>query len=299
MSRPESTAGEMLAEVVRDLVARLDAKVPAALADEPDGVHQLRTAVRRLRNVLAAFAPHLEPRSVGPLRAGLADYGERLGRARDLEVRADWCAKVAEEVGLGDALTAAMVTPLRADHDVAHADLVAWARSPEAGALHASLLGWANDPTLAARGSAQPASVVAREVLAAQVERVLAHADGYESDEEAAHSLRRAGRRLRHTSDALTTPPAAVLGEDAVTAGELGARIQALLGDHRDALLLADHVRRSVGDAQARSSYAPLVEAAERIAAEAIDAVPAVLAELAALSEGRGKVAGWTSGSAS
>ena len=282
MGGREATAGEMLAEILDDLVARIGAKAPAALADEPDAVHQLRTAVRRLRNVLAAFSHYLEPSAVGGLRARLAEYSDRLGLVRDLEVRAAWCEQVATEVGLADELLEWLVAPLLEDHERAHAALVAWAGSPEADLLNAALSGWAAVPALA-NGSARPASPVAQEVLAAQVERVIDHATDYRSDPEAAHALRKAGRRLRHSADAVTKPPAAVLGPDAAALGEIGSRVQSLLGDHRDALLLADHVRRSLpADAGMRASYASLIEAAEKAADAALAAVPGVLAELRA-----------------
>lgn len=282
MGGREATAGEMLAEVVSDLVARIQAMAPAALADEPDAVHQLRTAVRRLRNVLAAFSQYVEPSAVGALRAHLAEYSERLGVARDLEVRAAWCADVATEVGLADDLRERLVRPLLAEHARAHAALVRWSGSPDAEPLHAALAGWTPTRVLV-NGSARPAAVVAREVLAAQVERVLAHATHYLDDPDAAHALRRAGRRLRHAADAVTKPPAAVLGADAAALGELGARVQSLLGDHRDALLLVDHVRVSLADdAGARASYASVIGAAEQAAAVAIAAVPDVLTELRA-----------------
>lgn len=299
MSRPEPPAGEVLAAVVGDLVTRLEDRLPAALADEPDAVHQLRTAVRRLRNVLAAFTPYFEPKSVGGLRAGLATYGDRLGLVRDPEVRVEWCREVAAEVGLDEGRVEALVDPLAEARARAHVALVSWAGSPEAAQLRRALRSWADAPTLAEGGSARPARVVAQEVLTAQVERVLAAGDHYRADEESAHTLRKAGRRLRHTADAVTRPPGAVLGKSAVTAGELGARVQSLLGDHRDALLLAGHVRRSFRDAADRASYAPMIDAAERAAVAAIEAVPAVLADLRAVSEGRAKVGGWTSGSAS
>ena len=289
----------MLVAVVGDLAAGLEDRLPAALADEPDAVHRLRTAVRRLRNVLAAFASYLEPGEVGALRAGLAEYGDRLGVARDVEVRAEWCARVAADVGLDAALTERIMGPLRAEHDVAQASLVRWAGSPEAGRLREALSSWAASPALVDGRSARPAAAVAQDVLAAQVERVLAHGEDHLADEESLHGLRRAGRRLRHTADAVTRPPAGVLGADARAVGDLGGRLQSLLGDHRDAHLLAEHVRASVPDAAERSPYEPLVEAAERVAASTIDAVPPVLAELRALSEARAKVAGWTSGSAS
>ncbi|WP_344400196.1 CHAD domain-containing protein, partial [Promicromonospora sukumoe] len=62
--------------------------VPAALADEPDAVHRLRTSVRRLRNVLAAFKRYLDRDAAAELRSRLKELGDVLGKARDLEVRA-------------------------------------------------------------------------------------------------------------------------------------------------------------------------------------------------------------------
>jgi CHAD domain-containing protein len=289
----------VLAALVGGLVARLEERLPAALADDPDGVHQLRTAVRRLRNALAAFAAYFEPGTVGLLRAGLGEYGDRLGRVRDLEVRAEWCREVAAEVGLDAAVVDALVVPLDQAHGRAHADLVGWAASPKADQLRRSLRSWADAPSLVEGRSARAARVVAQEVLMTQAELVLARGEDHRADEGSAHALRRSGRRLRHTADAVTRPPAVVLGKDAVALGELGARIQSLLGDHRDALLLADHLRRSFPGTAERSAYAGMVEAAEQAASTAIHALPAVLADLRAVSEARAKVDGWTSGSAS
>ena len=281
MAGREATAGEMLAEIVGDLAARILDRGPAALADEPDAVHQLRTAVRRLRNVLAAFAQYVEPAALGGLPARLTDYGDRLGEARDLEVRTEWCAAVAAEVGLDEETRARLAGPLEEAHAQAHAALVAWSRSDEADELQTALDTWANTSAVPS-GSARPATVVAREVVAAQADRVLARTvDDYLRDPEAAHALRKAGRRLRHAADAVTQPPAAVLGPAAAALGELGSRLQSLLGDHRDALLLADHVRRSLpDDADARASYATVIEAAERAAEAAIAGVPEVLEKL-------------------
>jgi CHAD domain-containing protein len=282
MAGREVTAGEMLAEIVSDLVAEIGAKAPAALADEPDAVHQLRTAVRRLRNVLAAFSQHVQPSAVGGLRSQLAEYGDRLRLARDLEVRAAWCEAVASEVGLADELRECLVRPLVEAHAQAHAALVRWAGSPRADPVRSILARWADASELLG-STARPAPVVAREVLAAQVERVDGHATSYRSDLEATHALRKAARRLRHTADAVTRPPAAVLGPDAAALGDLGSRLQSLLGEHRDALLLVDHVRGSLPDGAAeRAPYDSLIEAAERRAAAAIAAVPEVLTQLRA-----------------
>jgi len=278
----DATAGEMLTDIVSGLASTIDERQAAALADEPDAVHQLRTSVRRLRNVLAAFSQYAEPSAVGGLRAQLAEYGDRLGEARDLEVRAQWCERVAAEVGLDSVLRGRLVAPVLAAHAGAHGALVAWAASPDAQELTAALSAWAVRPHLSI-GSARPARVVAHEVLDAQVERVLERADDYTTDPEDAHALRKAARRLRHTVDAVTRPPADVLGKSEAALGDLGSRIQSLLGDHRDALLLADYVRESLPDEAApRASYLTLVEVAERTAADALAGVPAVLEELEA-----------------
>lgn len=280
MGGREVTAGEMLADILGDLVATIGARTAAALADEPDAVHRLRTSVRRLRNVLAAFSSYLEPSAVGGLRARLAEYGDRLGRARDLEVRVEWCEQVALEVGLDSVLRGRLVGPLAEAHAEAHGELVAWSTSREAQALTAALHAWAGAPTLV-EGSARPAAAVAREVVAAQAARVLDHADGYRADPEAAHALRKAARRLRHTADAVTRPPADVLGSDAAELGRIGSRIQSLLGDHRDGLLLAAYVRRALpDDAAPRAAYLTVAEAAERAAEDSIAAVAELLAEL-------------------
>lgn len=282
MGGREATAGEMLADIVGDLAARAGARAPAALADEPDAVHQLRTTVRRLRNVLAAFSAYVEPSAVGGLRARLGEYGDRLGEVRDLEVRAQWCEEVAAEVGLDGVLRGRLVGPLLEAHAKAHDELVSWSASPEARSLSAALHGW-TDASRLAHGAARPAPAVAQEVLVAQGERVLDHADGFRADAEAAHALRKAARRLRHTAEAVTRPPVEVLGPDAAALGQIGARIQSLLGDHRDALLLTEYVRESLpDDAAPRAAYLTVVEAAERAADAAIAAVPEQLEELEA-----------------
>ena len=281
MAGPRMTAGEMLGAVLDDLARSVARSQPAALADEPDAVHQLRTAVRRLRNVLAAFGDMVDPATAGVLRARLSAYGDRLGLARDLEVRAADVPEAADAVGLGPGPTERLLRDLRAAHATAHAELVAWCGSEE-GAAVAAALASAGDVAMV-DGAGRPADVVAAEVLLAQADRVLAHGQAYLADSDAAHALRKAGRRLRHVADAVVQPPAAVLGDDARALGAAGATVQKLLGEHRDAGLLAEHVRSAGvrdGDAQ---ELAATEEHAQRRAAAALAAVPRALEELAEL----------------
>src|SRR6185312_6321014 len=66
------TTREFLGEAVRTAAAEVEETAAAALADEPDGVHQHRVRVRRLRSVLAGFRDRLDRETADGMRARLA-----------------------------------------------------------------------------------------------------------------------------------------------------------------------------------------------------------------------------------
>ncbi len=282
---PERSAGEMLTLVIVDLTDRMQDLTPAALTDEPDAVHQLRTTVRRLRNVVAAFKKLLEPEPTARLRSALSDYGARLGESRDLEVRADHCADALETLGLDDELRGPLVEPLLAAHEVAHRRLVAWHRSPDQVVLADRLECWATAPPITARGE-RPAERVATKAVRKQVDRTVAAAHHLidADDAEELHELRKAARRLRHTVDAVTDTPGDVLSGDvagwAGQVGVLGTDIQRMLGDERDALLLAGYVRDRMDGVTDAASYLMVVAHAEQEARRAVGALPGTVLAL-------------------
>ncbi|WP_158296506.1 CHAD domain-containing protein, partial [Nocardioides albidus] len=230
-----------------------------ALADEPDAVHQLRTSVRRLRNVLAGFERYLDKRPTRRLRGHLASYGALLGAGRDLEVRAQDCRRVLAELGRPD-LEDALVAPLLAAHAGAHAVLVDWHASPDAAALESVLDRWCEQVPTTDR-SDRAAGRVTAAVLRREVGRVLDRAVAGETS----HEVRKAARRLRHVAE--------VVGDrDLARAGK---EIQGRLGEHRDAVLLAGHL----GAAGAPAVAVAHVEAA---ASRALDGLPEAIDALRA-----------------
>jgi CHAD domain-containing protein len=83
---PVRTAGEVvLGAVAGQLQALRDADL-AVRTEQPEGVHDLRVACRRLRSILAAFRPVLDREHTDPLRAELQWVGAQLSGARDTEV---------------------------------------------------------------------------------------------------------------------------------------------------------------------------------------------------------------------
>lgn len=249
--------------------------VPAALADEPDAVHGLRTSVRRLRNVLAAFRKYVDREPGAELRSRLKEWGDVLGRARDLAVRAEQATEAAEAVGLEAAPRAALLDPLQTARAQAHADAARWTRSDRSRDLGRLLVEWAVAPPLTDRAS-RPAKKAARRVVRRQADRTLDAARRLD-DPEAAHELRKAARRLRHTCDAITRPPVKLLGSRTKDLGSAGHRIQSVLGDHRDALLLAEHVREH---AEGSEAYAAVVDLCQEHALTALADLPTALGEL-------------------
>ncbi|WP_182377226.1 CHAD domain-containing protein [Nocardioides sp. WS12] len=278
--QPAFSGGDMLTAVVVDLSRMITDRRGPALADESDAVHQLRTSVRRMRNVLAAFGPCFDEDLAEKFAVVLAAYGGLLGECRDLEVRAADAAAALEATGQGD-LYDSVVAPLLADHDRAHAALVVWHRAGGAESLDALLAHWSAEPPLTSRAD-RPATKVAVRAVRRQLKRVLDRVDRLGGEdtaeaEEAVHALRRAARRLRHTADAVE----GVDGVDgAARVGDLGQRIQGLLGDHRDAVLLADHVRQCAAGVADRTSYDRVIGHAVTLADDAMAGLDGALADL-------------------
>jgi CHAD domain-containing protein len=265
----------MLTLAVGDLVRRIHYRVPAALADEPDAVHRLRTSVRRLRNVLAAFRRYLDKDATAELRSLLKEWGDVLGRARDLEVRAQQATAAADAAGLDEQARSALLDPLLTAHEQTHADAVRWSRSGRGQDLDRLLTEWAAEPRLGER-AARPAKKASRRAVRRQVERTRGAA-GELTDLESAHELRKAARRLRHTCEAITRKPVGLLGRRTKDVGSAGQRIQSLLGDHRDALLLAEHVHTHANGSPA---YDAVVGRCQERAIAALADLPAALGEL-------------------
>jgi triphosphatase len=83
---PRMVVEETMRRVGRSCLSHMLRNEPAALAGQPEGVHQMRVAVRRLRSLLSAVKdplPEDERRSVG---GELAELAAPLGSARNLDV---------------------------------------------------------------------------------------------------------------------------------------------------------------------------------------------------------------------
>lgn len=84
---PGSTVGEVVYAVIRQNLRQLLAREPGTrLGEDPEELHDMRVAVRRLRAAMSLFSDSL-PARAGLLRSELRWMGHALGAVRDLDVQ--------------------------------------------------------------------------------------------------------------------------------------------------------------------------------------------------------------------
>jgi CHAD domain-containing protein len=215
---------------------------PMVRRDEPDAVHQMRVATRRLRSTLRSFG-YVTGRDRAERLAGeLKWLGTVLGEARDAEVLAGHL-----RAGLRENAGELVIGPVQARVQGHFASAAADARAGLLDALDSrryfSLLDEL-DKLVAEPPSTPEAARAAADVLPAaarqpdrQVRRRMrrarrARADGQSAD-EALHEARKAAKRARYAGEAMT--PA--VGRKARRFANQMKKVQSVLGDHQDAVM--------------------------------------------------------------
>jgi len=225
----QSTLGEAAFATLRaQFAVLLEKEAGTRLGDDPERLHEMRVASRRLRAAMRLFESALPARLL-TLRGDLADVAAALGTVRDLDVQrgrfADWAAQDAR-------LAAAMLDPRhRAEarrRMLAELDSARYRRFCRrfAAALRAG-------PARNSAAAAAPVVAAAPELVRARRRKVRKAAERIvpESSPQAYHELRILCKRLRYALEFLE----GVYGRPA---GELARRIaevQDLLGRHQDA----------------------------------------------------------------
>ena len=286
----DDDAGAVVLAALRAIGDRLDEIEPAAVADEPDAVHRLRTTVRRLRSVLAVYGSLLDASEVDEVRRRYRKLGRRLGAVRDIEVRLlvaeaalqDAAASSTFDTGALVRVTAGIVAETTESHHLAHRQFTEHQERPAAARRRAAL-----GDLLAHAPTARPADTATRAVLdallAREVRRAVMRASGVDATSAAVrlHAVRRAARRLRYAAEALAEGAGDTFSARALRLAAAGERIQDVLGGHRDQSLFAEYLQGSASVAapseQDRAVLERLAAAARRRAAERIsDLDPAV-----------------------
>ncbi|MFB9310179.1 CHAD domain-containing protein [Agromyces hippuratus] len=286
-------AGAVVLAALRAIAARLDEIEPAAVADEPDAVHRLRTNVRRLRSVIAVYGSLFDASEVDAVRRRYRELGRRLGAVRDLEVRLlvaegalrDAAASADSDPVVLAPVMARLIAAATASHQLAHQDFVEHEARPGASRRRADLDELLTDAP-ATRLAGAAAGPVLGALLAREARRAVIRASGVDATSTLAqlHSVRRAGRRLRYAAEALSDSPDTTFDAPMGSLAAAGQGVQDVIGDHRDELLFASYLRDSAAVAGRsepdRAVLEQLADAAQQRAAARIAGLEAAVREL-------------------
>jgi inorganic triphosphatase YgiF len=87
---PSQTAEQAARDIVRECFDQMAANMAAVhRLDGPEGPHQLRVALRRLRSALSLFSPVMQSPELTRLSQEARWFGQEVGRLRDLDVVAN------------------------------------------------------------------------------------------------------------------------------------------------------------------------------------------------------------------
>ncbi|MFF7989076.1 CHAD domain-containing protein [Kitasatospora xanthocidica] len=242
MVKPETTVGQVLLARIEAQAVVLAGLDDAVRADEPDAVHRMRVACRRLRSALRTFRRLFAPGTTEHLVAELRWLAGALGGARDLEVLAARLAAQARELPAEcgpERVAAALERWGEAEYRRVWPEVVAALDSPRRRALGEALAALLADPPLrhrAARPALPELSRVAAREQRRTADRVrVALAAGPEDRDHALHEARKAAKRARYTGE--TAAPAA--GGPAARYTARMKAVQEVLGEHQDAVVAA------------------------------------------------------------
>ena len=206
------------------------------LGTDPEDVHDLRVAIRRLRAMLRAARPMLAPKWSEPLRAELKWLGGELGPLRDADV---FRAQLSEETSTLDEPDRAGIEELiglvELDRLSAHAKAVRALRSRRYRALLDELERTARAPR--ASGVSVPLDGIARREF-----RKLATAARQitpSSSDEELHALRIRGKRARYAAELAAT----ATGKRTTRFLKQAKRFQDVVGEHQDAVVAEEQLR--------------------------------------------------------
>lgn len=248
--RKAAPVAALLTDALRRAGASLLSADVGARLGEPDAVHQLRVACRRMRSDLRAYGTVLDPEWVAHLADELGWLGGALGAARDGEVVAERVAAAAADLGArGDEVVADVVARRARAADDAAAAL----RDPRYLALAQLVRTGLDAPPLAGGGGPAARTAVGDVVDAAwrDVERAVRRLGKKGDTDVAWHAVRITAKRARYAAETA----AVVAGADAERLAKAAAAVQDVLGTFHDATTTAATVLELAADRPDDGAY--------------------------------------------
>lgn len=266
---PEAAAGDLVRAALESGLARMVGHDPGVrIGEDPEEVHQMRVATRRLRSYLASMAPLVEHGWESHLRSELGWLALLLGRVRDADVLLQRLWGHSARLPVGDledvgALLSGLVSERSRDLD----ELWSAMDSDRYVSLLDSLVDGARTPALSERARRPASEAAVRMVrkpwkrLASQVDRL-----GPAPQDSALHRVRISAKRCRYAADVAEL----AIGKPAGRLSRSMARVQDCLGELHDCVVGEAWLRQAAADLRpAQALVAGELVVLERDAAEA------------------------------
>jgi CHAD domain-containing protein len=206
------------------------------LGEDPEELHQARVATRRLRAVLRAAAPLLDPAWMDSLRAELAWLGGALGPVRDLDVLLDRLRGEIVDLEPGEREAAGgFLALLEGERDEDRRMMLQAMTSPR----YAELLARLEAAAVAPR--AREAELSLRAIAAGEfrkLRKAVRRLPPEPSDDEL-HAVRIRGKRARYAAELAE----GTVGKPARRFVQDAKRFQDVIGEHQDAVVAEERVR--------------------------------------------------------
>ncbi|MGH6878135.1 MAG: CHAD domain-containing protein, partial [Rhizomicrobium sp.] len=203
----EAVLDEALERTAGAALQAFTANMPAARAGDPEGVHQMRVALRRLRTMLVLFAPRLESCARERFNASIRDFGAVLGAARDWDVFVDETLREARDGGVRAEWTEAVNERAVAKREDAHGGVQALLDGKAPGELVLGIEAWLADPEWAAerpKSARAPLADIMPDLLDRLAEKVARRGRGATRlSPKELHPLRKSIKKLRYSAESV------------------------------------------------------------------------------------------------
>jgi CHAD domain-containing protein len=237
--RQDSLTAHIRATVDTGVRVLLAEQATAGQADEPESVHQMRVAARRMRVALRMDKGVIGP-VAGRLRTELGWLGCLLGDVRDLDVLTE--RLTADGASLPETDLPAfgeVLTMLLADRTTAADTLVAALHKQRYRTLLHDLATVALDPAVDA-DETDPASLLVKPVRAVHTQLA---ASAQEQTDEAWHTLRIKVKRVRYAAELASRLAGRKRRDSLVELAKQAKALQELLGTFQDTVVTEQHLR--------------------------------------------------------
>jgi CHAD domain-containing protein len=267
----DSTIGEVAYAVLRKQLGLLRAHEPGTrLGDDPEELHDMRVATRRLRAALSLFGGVL-PQRAHHVRDELRWLAQALGEVRDLDVQLEELVEWQKKAGERQEALAPLHAVLERHRREARQRMLTVLNSDRYHKLMGSFTFMVTrGPVPGIEASQAPVLQAAPALVKKRYRRVrkLGDAITTESPAEEYHELRKQGKRLRYALEFFGD----IYGKPAKELVASLTNLQDILGAHQDAYVAVERLRElssTEGDQLPSRTAFAMGEIAERYAQQA------------------------------